>query len=51
MGRVWVLEANKPVARDLRIGRTDGRNTEVLSGNLKAGEPIIVDVAARPNGA
>jgi HlyD family secretion protein len=51
MGRVWVLEANKPVARDLRIGRTDGHNTEVLSGNLKAGEPIIVDVAARPNGA
>lgn len=51
MGRIWVLEANKPVPRDLRIGRTDGHNTEVLSGNLKAGEPIIVDVAARPNGA
>jgi HlyD family secretion protein len=51
IGRVWVLEANKPVARDLRIGRTDGRNTEILSGELKAGEPIITDVAARPTGA
>jgi HlyD family secretion protein len=51
MGRVWVLEANKPIPRDLRIGRTDGHNTEVISGNLKAGDPIIVDVAARPNGA
>jgi HlyD family secretion protein len=45
-GRVWVLEANKPVPRDLRIGRSDGHNTEVISGDLKPGEPIIVDVAA-----
>ena len=51
MGRVWVLEGNRPVPRDLRIGRNDGRNTEVLSGDLKAGEPIITDVAARANGA
>ena len=47
MGRVWVLEAGKPSPRDLRIGRSDGRSTEIISGNLKAGEPIIVDVAAR----
>jgi HlyD family secretion protein len=48
MGRVWILEANKPSPRDLRIGRSDGHNTEVVSGDLKPGEPIIVDVAARP---
>ena len=28
----------QPVARDLRIGRTDGRNTQVLSGDLTPGE-------------
>ena len=51
-GRVWILDANRPAPRDLRIGRSDGRNTEVLSGDLKAGDTIIVDVAAaRPNGA
>ncbi|HXI99741.1 MAG TPA: efflux RND transporter periplasmic adaptor subunit [Micropepsaceae bacterium] len=50
MGRVWVQENNRPVARDLQIGRTDGRNTEVLSGNLKPGEQIITDVAVRANG-
>jgi HlyD family secretion protein len=50
VGRVWVLENNRAVARDLRIGRSDGRNTEVLSGNLKPGEPIITDTATRANG-
>ena len=48
MGRVWVLDANKPVARDIRIGRSDGRNTEVLSGDLKEGERVITDVG-RPS--
>ncbi|HEX3487216.1 MAG TPA: efflux RND transporter periplasmic adaptor subunit [Micropepsaceae bacterium] len=50
VGRVWVLENNRAIARDLRIGRSDGRNTEVLSGNLKPGEPIITDTATRANG-
>jgi HlyD family secretion protein len=52
MGRVWVLDANnRPSPRDVRIGRSDGRNTEVLSGDLKAGERIITDAGARANGA
>jgi len=47
MGRVWILDGNKPAPRDIRIGRSDGRNTEVISGDVKVGDPIIVDVAAR----
>jgi len=35
-GRIWVLDGKTPVLRDLRIGRSDGRNTEVLSGDLKS---------------
>src|SRR5207253_260052 len=30
LGRVWVLQNGKPVARDVKTGRTDGHNTEVL---------------------
>jgi HlyD family secretion protein len=44
-GRVWVLENARPAARDLRLGRSDGRNTEVLSGNLKSGDRVITDIA------
>jgi multidrug efflux pump subunit AcrA (membrane-fusion protein) len=40
-----------PVPRDLTIGRSDGRNTEVLSGNLKPGEPVITDIANQNSGA
>lgn len=47
-GRVWVLENGKPVARDLKIGRSDGRNTEIISGDLKPGERVITDLAAVP---
>jgi HlyD family secretion protein len=47
VGRVWVLQDSKPVARDLRIGRSDGRNTQVVSGDLTQGSAVIVDTAAR----
>ena len=47
VGRIWILEANKPVARDLKIGRSDGSNTQVLSGDLKQGDRVITDVASR----
>jgi HlyD family secretion protein len=47
VGRVWVLENLKPVPRDLRIGRSDGRNTQILSGDLAPGNAVIVDTAVR----
>jgi HlyD family secretion protein len=50
-GRVWVLDGKIPVLRDLKIGRSDGRNTEVLSGDLKPGERVITDIANPTNGA
>lgn len=42
--RVWVLRDNQPVPIDVSIGATDGAMTEVLSGDLTAGTPILVDV-------
>ena len=47
VGRVWVLENSKPSPRDLRIGRNDGRNTQVLSGDLMPSDAVIVDTARR----
>lgn len=47
VGRVWVLVGATPSPRDIRIGRTDGRVTEVISGELKAGEHVITDTQSR----
>ena len=44
-GRVWVLNAQKtPEPRDLIIGKSDGRQTEVISGKLDVGEKVITDI-------
>lgn len=50
-GRVWVLENGKPVAHELKLGRSDGRNTEILSGDLKPGARVITDMTAAPAGS
>ena len=44
-GRVWVMVDGKaPEPRDLIIGKSDGRLTEVLSGKLAVGEKVITDI-------
>ena len=52
-GRVWTLgKDGAPVVRIVRLGITDGKRTQILSNNLRAGEALIVDVgepgSARP---
>ncbi|MEQ1866442.1 MAG: efflux RND transporter periplasmic adaptor subunit, partial [Micropepsaceae bacterium] len=45
-GEVWTLgKDGKPVARKVTLGVTDGKRTQVTSGNVKAGEEFILDVA------
>jgi HlyD family secretion protein len=53
VGRVWVLAGDTLESRDLRLGHTDGRNTEVLDGSLKPGEQVVTDLteAARADPA
>jgi len=42
-GRVYVLDASKkPVERKVKLGLSDGAMTQVISGELKAGEEVIV---------
>jgi HlyD family secretion protein len=49
LGRVWVMSGETLEARDLRIGRTDGRMTEVVAGHLRRGEKVVTDLT--PAGA
>ena len=46
--RVWVLEGQKPKAVVVRTGVSDGEHSELLSGNLPAGKPLLVDVKEPP---
>jgi HlyD family secretion protein len=41
-GTVWVVRGGKPAPVSLTLGISDGRNTEVQAGELKAGDSVIV---------
>ncbi|QND50538.1 efflux RND transporter periplasmic adaptor subunit (plasmid) [Phyllobacterium sp. 628] len=45
---VWVLRDGKPVKVDVRAGATDGRNTILLSGNIKEGDQVIISASTPP---
>ena len=40
---VWVLGPdNKPIPHRIKVGITDGSTTEMVEGDLKEGDPIII---------
>lgn len=41
--RVWTLRDNKPVAVPITTGATSGIMTEVVSGEISAGMPLIIE--------
>lgn len=43
--RLWILDGGSAVAVDVHTGVTDGVNTQIVSGDLQAGAPVIVDSA------
>ncbi|MBT3915351.1 MAG: HlyD family efflux transporter periplasmic adaptor subunit [Rhodospirillaceae bacterium] len=43
-GRVWVLEDGKPKQIDVMIGVGDGTVTEVVRGDLKEGQQVILGI-------
>lgn len=52
VGRVYVLGRNgQPEPRDLRLGATDGEFTQVMSGDLRVGDEVLVGVAPGEDGA
>jgi len=45
-GRVWVIGADgKPAAISVTLGLSDGASTEVLRGDLREGQEVIVGSA------
>lgn len=49
-GRVWVIGADgQPQAVAVRLGVGDGTVTEIVSGDIKAGQDVIVGGGARAN--
>jgi HlyD family secretion protein len=49
-GRVWVLDGDKVKPVALTLGISDGAATEVLRGELKEGQEIIVGSAGSRSG-
>lgn len=43
-GRVWVVNGSKVTAEDLKLGASNGRETQVLSGNLKPDDLVATDI-------
>src|ERR1043166_8505790 len=46
-GTVYVLREEKAVPVRVRLGISDGSNTEVVSGDIKAGEQIILSMGSQ----
>jgi HlyD family secretion protein len=46
--RVWVLKGTVPTPIEVKTGATDGRRTEILSGNLQEGVSVLTDTKALP---
>ncbi len=42
--QVWLLEDGQPVAIEVKTGASNGRMTEIIGGELKAGTQIITEV-------
>ena len=45
---VWAVRTPKPEAVPIKIGVSDGTMTELVDGNLKAGDALITDVPEQP---
>jgi HlyD family secretion protein len=41
-GTVWVLDAGAIKAVNVQLGITDNRNTEIVGGDLKAGDRVVI---------
>jgi HlyD family secretion protein len=49
-GRVWTEDGKTLKPHDIKLGPTDGRATQILSGDLKAGQAVVTDLADKKPG-
>jgi HlyD family secretion protein len=47
-GRVWTENGKTLKPHDIRLGATNGRSTQVLTGDLKVGDEVVTDLADKP---
>jgi HlyD family secretion protein len=45
---IWTLDGEQPQSQRIRVGISDGSQTEVLEGEVKAGDTVITDVSGGP---
>jgi HlyD family secretion protein len=45
---VYILQDGAPVPVNIRPGASDGRNTQVLAGDLSPGAALVIDVLSKP---
>jgi HlyD family secretion protein len=50
-GRIWVLASGKPEPRDVTLGLSDGRITQVTGGALREGENVITGALVTTRGS
>lgn len=48
--RVHILRDGVPTALPVRVGASDGRNTEIVAGELKSGDEVVVGIARSGRG-
>ncbi len=51
MGRVWTISGRTLKSHDLKLGPSDGRHTQVLGGDLAAGDDVVTDTKAPEDAA
>ncbi|MEW6446347.1 MAG: efflux RND transporter periplasmic adaptor subunit [Pseudomonadota bacterium] len=44
--RIWVLRDGQPVSMEVRTGVTNGKQTEILGGELEVGMEVIIETVA-----
>jgi len=47
-GRVWTQDGKTLKPHDLKLGATDGRQSQILEGDLKPGDQVVVDQLDKP---
>ena len=45
--KVWILEDGRPAARVVKVGDSDGVNTQIASGDLQAGDQVLIGQEAK----
>jgi HlyD family secretion protein len=48
--RVWVMADGRLQARDVTLGLSDGRFTQIVAGPLRAGEPVVTGAIVKTSG-